>query len=268
MYNTQYIVKKFNKISDALIGKILYEKELENVNRVEDTYITFSEEIPVASRSIINQLNQIKYNEKKELLYSIIQLDGILIGKYIYSIFYGKPLICGHWYYLLMIDNAELLNEKNKWVMELLSVFSDDGGSIKGEENCVVCGAFLDKTNLVEATLINQWGYSVNKSEISEKEKIIYKHLLPINPYDIITENVKKCNSEEFINILKKRKIEDTDKAMLACQYITVMMSKMDINIPPRHFIELIIQCVKDSKQIATLEEFYDERVEEMKINR
>ena len=280
-----------NRISEAQLGKIMYEKELKRVNldnsdenmtqvdvnnseKPKDFLLTISEETPNALKSIISQVNQSgSYSNKKQLLYSIIQLDGIIVNKYIYSIFYGKPLICGHWYYLLMIDNSDTETERNKWVTLLLSMYGDDGSSSKGEETCIMCGSFLDRTNLVESMYINQWGMPLKIEEAYEdKERtIFYRHSLPLNPYDVITENIKKCNSDEFKTMLKKRKIiekPDIDKALLACKLIVGMMAKIDINIPSRHFIELVLQCVKESKKIPSFETYYIEKIQEIKIQR
>ena len=84
-----------NKLNQVELGKIMYEKELNNANQSNYNNISniktkyFNEDIPESLNYIIKQINEIKnYDEKKKLLYSIIQLDGILINKYVYSIFY------------------------------------------------------------------------------------------------------------------------------------------------------------------------------------
>ena len=273
-----------NRISEAHLGKLMYEKELtvNSVNSVNENLdfkkpnllLSFSEETPNALKSIIRQVNKLEsYSNKKQLLYSIIQLDGIIVNNYIYSIFYGKPLICGHWYYLLMIDNSDTEIERNKWSTLLLSIYGDDGTSNKGEETCVICGSFLDKSNLVETTYMNEWGIPIKIEEVYEDKEsaIFYKHSLPVDPRDIITENIKKFDSDEFKTILTKNRIiekSDIDKTVSACKLIVAIMSKIDINIPPRHFIELVIQCFKESKKIPSFETYYNEKIKEISIQR
>ena len=274
-----------NRISEALLGKIMYEKELSPVNldnlnenfdksKKLNDLLSISEETPIALKSIIRQVNQSgSYSNKKQLLFSIIQLDGIIVNNYIYSIFYGKPLICGHWYYLSMIDNSDTEMERTKYVTELLEKYGDNGTSVKSELSCVICGSFLDSTNFVDTININRWSIPSEIGEISEdKEQVLfYKHSRPLNSKDVITENIKKCNSDEFKNILKKRKIIEKpsiDKALLACKLISGIMSKIDINIPSRHFIELVIQCVKESKKIPIFETYYYEKIQEIRIER
>ena len=77
---------------------------------------------------------------------------------------------------------------------QLLSIYGDDGESSKGEENCVICGAFLDRVSLVESMHIDQWGnpLKIREVQLEEIRRINYKHSLPLNPYDTISVGVKK----------------------------------------------------------------------------
>ena len=268
------VIEKLDKtrLSDALLGKILHNKESETINKKQS--FALLEETPPALQSVINQINQItSYADKKQLLYTIIQLDGIIVDKYIYSIFYGKPLICGHWYYLMLIDNSDTETERQKWVTEFLSIYGDSGDASRGEENCIICGSFLDRTSLVESMFIDQWGNPLKIREAYEEERrrTTYLHSLPLNTYDTIAVGVKNCNGDEFKNTLKRRKIVDKEeikKAKLACELIDGMSSKMDINIASRHFIELVIVCVRESKKIAGFEAYLSEKIKELRIKK
>ena len=274
MMNINNMLDK-NKLNQVELGKIMYEKELNNANQSNYNNISniktkyFNEDIPESLNYIIKQINEIKnYDEKKKLLYSIIQLDGILINKYVYSIFYKKPLICGHWYYLQMIDNTTNDIERKKWMTILLSIYGDDGKVEKSEETCTVCGSYLEKINLVDTTFSYEW--SMDSYEIKEKT-FFYKHSLPLNKYDNLNDTIKNCNSNEFKMMLKKRNIIEKNyinNAYQACKLITAITSKLDIIFPPRHFIELVIQCVKDSKKISSYEEYYTEKIKEIQIIR
>ena len=268
------VVKKIDKerLSNAFLGKLLHNKEQET-NDKKPTFTLVEDTVP-ALQSVINQINQIgTYSDKKQMLYTIIQLDGIIINKYIYSIFYGKPLICGHWYYLMLIDHSDTELERQQWVTELLSIYGDDGEASRGEDNCVVCGSFLDRTSLVESMYIDQWGNPIKLREAYEEERrrYTYLHSLPLSVYDIISTGVKDCKSQEFMDFLKRRKLADPEnikKATLACKLVNGMCSKMDINIHPRHFIELIIVCVRESKKIAEFTSYLTEKIKEVRIKK
>jgi len=261
-----------NRITEAFLGKIMYNRELEQNNK-KPTFALL-EKTPIALKSVINQINQSgSFFNKKQLIYNIIQLDGIIIDNYIYSILYEKPFICGHWYYLMMIDNSNTVEERQEWVTKFLSIFGDDGESSKGEETCIICGSFLDRTQLVESMYIDQWGNPLKIREVYEEEirRLVYLHSQQLSIYDTISIDVKKCESNEFIDFLNKRKItdkEDIRKAKLACNIINGMSTKMDINIATRHFIELIIVCVRESKKIATFNAYLEEKIKDIKIKR
>ena len=268
-----------NKISDAQLGKIMYEKQeligkSKNFNRRLNNFIsTINEEIPDVLKLILKQINQTgSFSNKKQILYSIIQLDGIIINKFVYSIFYGKPLICGHWYYLLMVDTSDNEKDRSKWFITLLSIYGDNSLTDKDEDTCIICGASLGKQNFIISSDIPSWNIPPILTDIKNEESIIfYRHSMPLNTYDIITENIKNCDSDEFKSFLKSRKIvekSDIDKIYSACRLIIGIMSKMDINIPPRHFIELVIQCFKESRKIPNFEKYYNEKIEEIRIQR
>ena len=82
---------------------------------------------------------------------------------------------------------------------------------------------------------------------------------------------LKNCDEIEFKKALSSRGINsenDIRNAMLACKIIDAMLSKMDINLHPRHFIEMVITVVKENKKIPKLEAYYTEKIKEIKIKR
>lgn len=198
--------------------------------------------------------------KKKEIIYSIIQNDGIYINRYIYSNLYKKPILCGHWYYLMLIDYSTTTFEKQKHMSELLSIFSvteKDSSS----ENCSVCGGYLEKMEFVET-------YQAEKVlNIIEKKvsKYYYIHTQQTKS-NFISEKVKDESSEEFINYINKKNIENPEnnkRAILACKIINGISSKIDININPLHFIELVVTCTRESEKIIDYTHFENEKMKE-----
>jgi hypothetical protein len=221
--------------------------------------LTIFDDVPDELKDVLSEVNKTaSYVEKKELIYTIIKYDGILIDNFIYSIYYNKPFLCGHWYYLMKIENSE---DKNMYINKLLSIYGSDD---KGDESCTVCGAFLERAKLVESTYIDTLGYSLMLREAYQDElrKIRYRHSLPLSQYDYLSENVKDCESSEFNNFLKGL---SKDRSVQACKLINGICKKIGISLHPRHFIELVATCARESGKISTIEAYFDEKIRELK---
>jgi hypothetical protein len=260
-----------DKMSNALLGKIMYNKELKKKEDEEKDLLFELDNVSPVLKSILKQINQIdSYEEKKDLLYSIINLDGVLIDKYIYSNFYKKPFLCGHWYYQMKIDNIDDNYVKQKNILKLLSLFGDEG---KEQDNCKVCGAYLERAKFVENLYIDQWGnpLKIREDVDIEEIKIKYKHSLPANPNTTIQDLVKNYKSEYFLNTLKTRKITENKMIKLsinAAQLLNGFLNKLDININNKHYIDLLVVCVRESKKISSLQSYFEDRLNMLKIKK
>ena len=265
--------KKFNKYFKFFLKKKISKNKNDIVKE-----LFIPNETPKIIQSLLNQINKINdYEERRELIFNIIRLDGILIGKYVYSLFLKQPLICGHWYYLMLIEKNNSITGKRTLTNDMFTIFGDV--KEKDEIVCTVCGSTLDQPSYAEDMFIDQWGNPLLASEvqINEDRRVAYIHSLPANPYDSISSGIKDCNSSEFFGtydrIARKRnlKINNPDgikKAKLACDMINSISAKMDINLVPRQFMEIIIVCVKESAKISNLEAFYEEKLRELKIKK
>ena len=215
---------------------------------------------------IITNLNTIKtYQEKLDLIYLIIKNDGLLINNWVYSIKYGEPFICGHWYYKMLVDEASTNEDRQRYLYELLTIYGDKQESSKGEENCKFCGVFIDQSKKVNTTFIPDWGVPLKYDDAYELKKtfIEYEHTLKINPYDQLSENVKNCNSGEFKEEIKIRNITDNNSIMLlnlGCKFMNAILSIIDINIHQRYFIEILYVCLKEINEYISYEKFVEEQ--------
>ena len=94
-----------SRTSSANIGYILDEKERKGVDQKMINLSLLGTNLNV--KKILGEISKIQNDiDRREAIYLIIKMDGIVINDYIYSIKYKSPLICGHWYYEMLIDNA------------------------------------------------------------------------------------------------------------------------------------------------------------------
>lgn len=268
------IEKKINyKINsrDAILGRIMKNKDEKNLKSIEKEILFDLDNISPVLKSVLTQVNQYKsYEEKKNLLYSIIKLDGFFVDKYIYSLFYKRPFICGHWYYQMLIDNTDNNELKQKYILKMLTLFGDEG---KEQDNCKVCGSYLERSKFVDYMYIDKWGNPIKIRENIEieKSKIKYTHSLPEKSNTFIKDLIKNYKSDYFLNYLQTKNIKQEKNIKLAIsgsQMLNAFLNKLDININNKHYINLLVVCVKESSQISFLEEYFNDRLKNLKIKK
>ena len=259
------------KSRDAILGRIMKNKDEKNSKNIDKEILFDLDNISPVLKSVLTQINQNdSYEEKKNLLYSIIKLDGFLVDKYIYSLFYKKPFICGHWYYQMLIDNTDNNELKQKYILKMLTLFGDEG---KEQDNCKVCGSYLERSKFVDYMYIDKWGNptKIRDDIIREKSKIKYAHSLPAKRNTFILDLIKNYKSDYFLNYLQTKNIKQEKNIKLAIngsQILNAFLNKLDININNKHFIDLLVVCVRESSQISSLIEYFNDRLKNLKIKK
>lgn len=239
-------------------------KKIEFSRNYKDTHIISSNTIniipPLESKKTefimkyINSLSSI--SQKKKLLYKIIELDGIIINKYVYSTYYKEPLCCGHWYYYYKMENSKdlsIIDENNKI---LLSLYSDND---KEQNNCNVCGGYLQIKDYDEGYI-----YESSIQYNIETIKVPYKHLIPSTENEIVSDNIRNPKSDEFISYISMEQMyskEEKIQASIACNLLDTITKKLGLDIPNKHFIDIVITCTKERKRIQNYEKYSERRV-------
>jgi len=71
-------------------------------------------------------------------------------NKYLDFVQSWGPLICGHWYYLLLANNATSPIIQGEIYQKMLDKFGDEGYELVGVQSCKVCGEYLNITDYDE----------------------------------------------------------------------------------------------------------------------
>ena len=130
-------------------------------------------------------------------LFKLIERDGLLIGKDIYSKSYGTKIICGHCLYIYKSKKITNPKEKDDIMEELYGLYSDQGEEIDNVHTCKNCsqrlgiinfddfdGATDGAGNLIESrTVLNENDifdktdkeYVIDYSSKYYKEKLVSK---------------------------------------------------------------------------------------------
>lgn len=273
MGETAALIKK-QGISEVDIGRILYERDVQN-KKIEEERPEFKPlfQATPSIQGILDQINRMSnIKEKIETIYSIIEYDGMLIDRFIYSVRFGEPIFCGHWFYVKLADRALKTIEREQWVQQLLSIFGSDSKK-EGSYNCVVCGSYLDRTSFYESMHFDQFGRVEANREayIDEKRHKAYLHSQTEKFEDTISTNVKLCRGATLKSEIASRGLkekEDTKRAVIACDILDRILAKMDITITPKQFLGIILISVQDSKTISSFPIFLKEKIREVKLKK
>jgi len=277
MGDTAAMIKK-GEISEAELGRIMFEKEQRNRNKELDEenskpkFAPLLETEPVID-SLLQQINKLDtVQEKNETIYSIIEQDGMMIDKFIYSVRFRTPMFCGHWYYAMLADRAVAQKEREQWVRQLLSIFGSDNRK-EGSYNCMVCGAYLDRTSFFEPLHFDQYGLSDRRREayVAEQRHVRYLHSQEAHVEDTISMSVKLCRGALLKSEIMSRGLkeaQDTQRAVQACEILDRFLAKTDIYLTPKQFLGIILVSVQDSKMIADYLSFQREKIREVKLKK
>ena len=174
-------INKNNKLKEAAVEKEAEagEKQLE----------TLDSKIPISVVQVLGRITKVK-NEyaRRNLMFQLLEKDGLSIGDVVYSKKYQGYLMCGHYVYL---RNEEYTNDNSIKQMvrdKLLSKYGDGGKSIPGQQSCKICGAYLSEVPYDDSPSFNDAGVPVILREewveeskmvmmrqVEESEKVICK---------------------------------------------------------------------------------------------
>ena len=261
-----YNIKNSNVKIDYLKDKFYNGRVLQKIIKKDDINIKPNSEPVIDNLSIL--LNLIKkldnYNSKLNYIYMLIDKDGILIDKDIYSKKYLRKMnICGHYYYFKKINYAYDPNNKILFTDLMLSIYGDDGESEKNYITCKHCGEILINNKYDETEGFNDNGMIKMSREVWSVELVDKKY-----DQEMDLENyIKSTNIEDkgFKAILIKSgiSIEDVEDAINISIFIVKnLFMKAGVILPNRELISIIVDTMQKIKRIIPYNIF---RIKEIK---
>jgi len=250
-----------NKFFQRTMGKTPIKKTVKSVEIDEKIE---KESIPDNKiNDLIRVINNLNSNElRRNLLYQIIDKDGLLIGKNIYSKKYKTKLnICGHYYYLKREYYTNDVELKNNIIIELLNIFSDNGESSHDAHICNNCGTYLLNVEYDDSEGFNANGMIIRSRQVWAENEMSYEE---VNITDIINEKIIKCNDPYFQDLLLEKglHISEVNNALKICTFVeNNLMSKCGVRINIRDLIIIIIDCIQKIKLIIPYSIFKAGRV-------
>lgn len=248
-----------SRLTPAELGLLWYEADT-NRDVERPKFTPLLETLPEIE-TILTEINKLSSDdEKRETIYAIIRWDGMLVDRYVYSIRFGAPLICGHWYYQRLVDDSSTNESRQRWVSEMITRFGDNGKAEKDRESCVICGANISRVNFTDNSYISEWGKPILMENVylSEQRTQTYQRSLPPSPDKLMGKGVRDCQSVLFKNEMASKNItgDDLKAATQACILLDALTLKLDIALPGHHFLGLIYAIVQDNRTIIKYHAF------------
>ncbi len=249
------ILKYFSKDIKSIRNELkIKESNLENYqkenNKKEDEIEMLdvqevAEDKPLDNLfSIINSLSN--DDLKKNYIYEVIDRDGLLIGKDIYSKKYKCKMnnICGHWTYLQKIERSTDINKRSILYDELLTVF---GIKNKDVYNCTNCG-----DELMFAEFDEVEGFAASGAYILSRDVIIDDESAARKKDLIDIERFHDCGSTQFKELLLQKgfSIQQEGDILRLCDFIINQLCRTTgVSITSNELIDIM----KDSLQKIAL---------------
>ena len=249
-------LKDFLGANSNSINKMVEEKSKgnENMEKINKSQTKI--------RRIVNKIEAIdNLNDRLYLVEKLITLDGLLVDLDLYSIKYGSYMMCGHYYYDMLMRRSNDVDEKRKIWEDLVEKFSDDGNAEIQNHTCKNCGVTLGVRGYDDTEGFNQFGAIKKSREIWNDETTA----LVIQEVGAKTTTIEEefqtnmCDNVKFKDLLIKMGLSYKSLPVTTeiCRIVGELAGKSGVTILKKHVIDILIDCTKRIlSKIPPIEQF------------
>jgi len=191
---------------------------------------------------------------KKNLIYRLMNKDGLIINNFIYSKKTGNKMICAHWDKLQQIENENDHDRKRHIVNDLIEIYTIDDN---GFSYCKICG---NKIYDVDHSLFSAYGYIPSDDIVEDFQNKIKFNFARLNEVDV------NCATDDFFRLLKEKgQIEFNEKqikrAKMSCDMLRNILKNIGLLIKMNDMLDIILDSldlISSSRIINTYDMFKD----------
>lgn len=220
--------------------------------------------------NFIHSINSLSNNDlQTNIIYELIEKDGILIGKDVYSKKFKCKMVCGHYHYGGRIIKSTNIDKRDLLYKELVTIFGDGGESNKKDYVCTNCGQAILQLDFDEVEGYTSSGAFILSRSVMEKdemeetktadEKIYFidcedrsfQELLYREGFDIGGSGVY-VNYCDFIinNLCQKTGVKITIVDLI--KIIKDCAQKINILIPKERYRERLLQKYRERTKLSS----------------
>jgi hypothetical protein len=261
-------IETYNEIAESK-KEDLMKKIKENIAIAEINLQIFIREKEVKKEESIEVIDQdtdelmkkilrIKDTESRDyLLFLLIKKDGLLIDRNIYSITSGKYICCGHYLYLMRINDANDPYFANKQIDEMITKYGGDD-----EDGIIFCTNDGKPLDLIEYD--ENEGLSKLTGEVKKQREDWKSEVEMIK--ESIEESIKaekevlsfECNDPALRSELIRQgfKSEQIAKAKDICTKINTFTDHTGIPLSKKVFLDIIVDVLQKMSVLPDFEKF------------
>ena len=270
-------IKMYQSISeskkDNLLNEIKENIRIAEINlqiytrekkvKKQETIETFDNEVDDLMKKIL----MIKDNESREYLqFLLIKKDGLLIDRNIYSITSGKYICCGHFLYLMRINDANDPYFAKKTIDEMITIYGGDD-----EDGIVYCtndGKPLDIIEYDENEGLSKLtGEIKTQREGWKTEEELVKESIEEARKEEKEVLTLECNDPILRAELIKQgfKPEQIAKAKDICVKLNTFSDHTGIALSKRTFLNIIIDVLQKMSSLPDFDKFKLQEIKRIK---
>ncbi len=216
---------------------------------------------------LIQKIYRLKDDDMKlNYIYQLIDKDGLLIGKDVYSKKYGRKIdpsyICGHFVYMNRAQKARSIEKKSAIMEELVNIFGDGGESSIDVHTCTNCGQFLmnDKDKYDDVEGYTEQGQQIRSRDVWTKDENEDRPqtVAELESYQQVGETLD-CESVEFRKIFLEKDFSQSDiqNAKQICIFIQKNLgAKTGITLRKEDAIAVIIDSLQKIRNMLSLKDY------------
>ncbi len=208
----------------------------------------------------IQTVNTLSNNDlQKDIIYELIDKDGILIGKDVYSKKFKCKMVCGHYHYENRILKSTNVDRRDVIYNDLVTIFGDSGDSDKKAYTCTNCGQQLVLLDFDEVEGYSASGAYILSRSVLEKDEM----------EDVRTDDEKMyyvdCDDIEFKEMLLKEgfTLDQSGKMTRYCDFvINNLCKKTGVKITVHNLVQILRDSVNSINKIKSKEYFKESQIQ------
>lgn len=252
---------KLNKKEEKKKNEKEEENKEEEKKNNEIVELTGKDEDEIDFQQLLNTINQLpNYDLKRDYIYQLLDKDGILIGKDIYSKKYRKKMlgICGHWIFENRIFKSTNVIRRDTLYNQMTSIFGDGGSAAANVITCNHCGNALIQTDYDEVEGFASSGAYILSRSVIEKD---------VDEKRPDIGHIFRCDTDDFKKILFEKgfSMDSYGQSMKICEFVlNSLCQKAGVKITSEELLDIIRDSMDKLKRMIPKQEYIQIRMKKL----
>ncbi len=254
--------KKKNKKENNYTNSVNTNINVKEEENKKEELIELKENKPNTQilNDFIQTINNLSNNDlQKNIIYELIDKDGILIGKNVFSKKFKCKMVCGHYHYENRILKSTNVDKRDVLYNDMVSIFGDSGEADKKAYTCKNCGLELLLLDFDEVEGYSAAGAYILSRSVLEKDEM----------EEVKTDDEKiyyvDCDDIDFEQTLLKEgfTLDQSGKMTRYCDFIiNNLCKKTGVKITLHDLVQILRDSVNSIHKISSKDYFKEKQIQ------